>query len=79
MCKRWADMTSMEIYHLKQNQCCRCYYFSLGQGKENVCGTCDYLIVEGHSRGCSPLECVDKGVFRNRPKNHKRKARLKLF
>lgn len=72
--KPWKDMTPHEIYKLKINQCVNCEYFS--RGDNNSYGTCDYILVEGHSRRCSPLLCKVKGIFK--PKTGK-KRKIELY
>lgn len=76
--KKWSDMTEHDILLLKREQCFKCHYFSVGpdnkQGANNTKGFCDYLAIEGHSRGCSPLKCIEHGVFREREKRRKRRA-----
>lgn len=76
--KKWSDMTEQDILILKREQCFKCYYFSVGpdnkQGANNIKGICDYLAIEGHSRGCSQLECMGNGIFRKREKSRKRRV-----
>lgn len=67
MKKPWKEMTEREINKLKINQCSKCTYLSGNpKSRQTVFGnrTCDYIAIEGHCRGCSPLECVKKGVFK---------------
>lgn len=78
MIKKWCEMTPKEIYQLKRNQCSKCYYFSKTQGNHLQAGTCDYLAIEGHSRGCNPLECKTKEVFTPQIRNRRRTAIDKL-
>lgn len=77
--KRWCDMTELEILELKRNQCVKCHYFSMGSaGKtevNNTKGLCDYLSMVGHSRGCSPFDCVEKGIFKPKEKKKRKVAR----
>lgn len=65
--KPWKEMTEKEINKLKTDQCSRCIYLSgsIGRSKTVFANrTCDYIAHHGHSRGCSPLECVEKGIFK---------------
>lgn len=67
--KKWAEMTDHDIAVLKHKQCSKCKYFSrLSEGSAN--STCDYISIVGHSRGCSPLECKERGIYK--PKEKKR-------
>lgn len=61
--KAWEEMTDKEINDLKTNQCKKCMYFSKYNPTAIRWATCDYIFAMGHSRGCSPLECVEKGIF----------------
>ena len=76
--KKWSDMTDLEILELKRNQCVKCIYFSMGSaGKadvNNTKGICDYLSMVGHSRGCSPMECKEKGIFKPKRGQKKKKG-----
>lgn len=65
--KPWEEMTEKEINKLKTDQCSRCAYLSGSIGRSSTFyanRTCDYIVRKGHSRGCSPLECVEKGIFK---------------
>lgn len=72
--KDWAARTDNEIWALKKKQCSKCYYFSVSKGTHVTVGTCDYILLEGHTRGCSPFECKEKGIFRPRNVKKKKKA-----
>lgn len=50
-----------------QEHCRKCYY----RAQASVGGTCDYILVEGHRRGCRPEQCIEKGVFRPRDSGRK--------
>ena len=71
--KPWREMTEQEIYKLKKDQCCKCYY-SYGMNAGKAGGICDYLCMVGHSRGCSPMECKDKGIFKPKRGQKKKKG-----
>jgi hypothetical protein len=64
--KAWVDMTQGEITALKQKQCKTCEYFSKYARGCVGSSTCDYINIIGHSRRCSPLECVEKGIYRRK-------------
>lgn len=71
--KPWAEMTDKEVYKHKLKQCIKCKYFSHQYGKKSVVAVpCDYLLITGKRRGCSPLDCVTYGVF-ERAENRKRR------
>lgn len=63
---RWKDLTEDEVNKRKREVCKNCFYLRISSGPKDyiVRGTCDYMLIEGHMRPCSPLECVEKGVFR---------------
>ena len=77
--KDWATRTDEEIWALKKKQCSKCYYFSVSKGTHVTVGTCDYILLEGHTRGCSPFECKEKGIFRPRNVKKKKKAMQVAF
>lgn len=56
----WSQISSRAICKLKRSQCVKCQYSSgMGVDKHNVSNmTCDYLLIVGHSRGCSPINCA---------------------
>lgn len=79
--KKWSDMTEADVQRLKRQQCIRCHYFSrtaVDKRSGSATGICDYLTIEGHSRGCSPLECTEKGIYRPRKGKGRRKA-MRLY
>lgn len=67
--KPYQNLTRIEIYRRKQNVCVNCEYFSregVGNSGKNVSNkTCDYLLINGHSRGCDPRDCVKKRSVQN--------------
>ena len=63
--KPWSEMTEKEIYKLKKQQCTKCQYFSHQNGQHAVMAVpCDYLLITGKRRGCSPQDCKTYGVFK---------------
>ena len=76
--EQWARMTDAEISEHKNNVCVKCHYYSFGSGGNNEpsrrYGLCDYILIEGHSRGCSPFECVEKGIFVRKSRGRKKKG-----
>lgn len=66
--KLWSDMTDTDIYRLKQQQCAKCFYYSQGSSSAKATGTCEYMKIEGHRRGCSPLKCKENGLFKPKGK-----------
>lgn len=68
--KLWSEMTERQVNELKEKQCRKCVYFTKSQTSSVVSGICEYLAIEGHRRGCSPLDCVELGIFKPR-KNKK--------
>lgn len=72
---KWSEMTEHDIMILTQKQCRKCKYLSRPNGECVASSTCDYIDMEGHSRGCSPLECKQKGIFTPRQGSRKRKVR----
>lgn len=73
--KKWSEMNENDIAKLKQKQCQYCYYYSRN---ESVSGTCDYALITGHRRPCSPLECEEKRVFTFKKRRRTRRRALKL-
>lgn len=71
--KKWSELTEREINHNKKKHCEKCLYFSRG-GDTNTTGSrfCEYLLITGHSRGCSPMKCKEKEIFTPRPKGQRR-------
>lgn len=71
--KKWSELTEREINHNKKKHCEKCLYFSRG-GDTNTTGSrfCEYLLITGHSRGCSLMECKEKEIFTPRPKGQRR-------
>lgn len=54
----WKHISEQTIYKNKQNLCSKCMYSSLITDSTNVSAlTCDYILIEEHSRGCSPINC----------------------
>lgn len=80
MTKRWREYTTEEITRLKEKQCVKCEYYSHGGGgRDNIIsGTCDYILIHKHSRGCPPYECVERGIFKPREKRNRRGAMLRM-
>ena len=71
--KKWSEMKEQEINEHKRKQCKKCRYLSASNGNGYVSGkTCDYLLAVGHSRGCSPLDCVIYGTFKRRTKGKRK-------
>ena len=66
--KAWSEMTEAEVNALKRKQCKKCIYFTKSQTSSVVSGICEYLAMEGHRRGCSPLDCVERGIFKPKKK-----------
>lgn len=75
--KDWSEMAEQEIYKLKKKQCTKCKYFSHQNGKQAVSAVpCDYLLITGHSRGCSPLDCVSYDIFKLAKDRKRRKFKV---
>lgn len=62
--KRWEEMSEREVVELKRNQCMKCVYLSKSSPSSISNATCDYILIVGHSRGCPPTECVQKGILK---------------
>lgn len=68
--KPYKDLTKKEILDRKEKVCVKCKYSSITNGRsikkksELIYLTCDYILIEGHRRGCDPRDCVEKGVFK---------------
>lgn len=77
--KPYKDLTKKEILDRKEKVCVKCKYSSVTSkrkqkdAKDMGYVTCDYILIVGHSRGCDPRDCVEKGIFE--PKgNFRRRA-----
>lgn len=75
--KPWDEMSDKEIQILKEKQCKYCDYFSKKNSGGITYGTCDYIIINEHMRGCLPTECAMKGIFKRRT-GAKRRAALRI-
>lgn len=54
--KSWNDVTLKEIDENKAKKCKYCEYLAFHAN--TITGSvCDYIGIEGKSRGCSPLNC----------------------
>ena len=75
----WRDYSDRDVAELKRRQCVKCDYYSMG-GAANFInhGTCDYILIHKHSRGCPPYECIEKGIFKPREKRNRRGAMLRM-
>ena len=40
--------------------------------------TCDYILIEEHSRGCDPRDCVKNGIFKKKARGKSRVKRVIL-
>lgn len=64
--KPWGEMSVREIQYLKEKQCKYCDYFSKNSSGGISYGTCEYITVNEHMRGCLPTECAAKGIFKSK-------------
>ena len=66
--RRWIHMTERDVNKHKREVCINCAYLVTMYGPTGHVGTtiCDYIGKTGMIRPCSPLECVDKGIFKPR-------------
>lgn len=78
MVKPWIFMTEREICKLKDDQCRYCKYFSKSNSSITTYGTCEYITIEGHSRGCLPTECAMNGIFKKEIKGKKRRVEINI-
>lgn len=71
--KKWREYTPEEVLKLKREQCSKCAYFSnIAGGADDMARSyCSYIFQNGHSRGCSPFECREIGIFK--PKTGRRR------
>lgn len=78
--KKWEELSENEILNTKAHQCSKCRYYSkLNAGTCKANTTCDYILIEGHSRGCDPRDCIKKGFFKRKSKSDpKRVSRIVL-
>ena len=75
--KAWREYTEKEVDEHKRKVCSRCVYFStklVGSDKTAIRSrSCDYIFITGKRRGCSPMECVERGIFREGDKKRRPK------
>lgn len=70
-------MSEKEINDSKRRQCVKCQYLSragVNMDRTVAALTCDYIAVHGHTRGCDPRDCVEKGVFKKRKGARRKRA-----
>jgi hypothetical protein len=72
MMKKWTEMTQADIDRIKREQCITCEYLSKRKSEGIVASTCDYLLITGSRRGCSPLECKKKGIYKKKTGKRRR-------
>lgn len=78
--KKWEELSGNEISDIKIHQCSKCRYYSkLSPSAYKTNATCDYILIEGHSRGCDPRDCIENGFFKTKSKiSPKRVSRITL-
>ena len=67
-----------EIANLKRRQCSKCDYYSRTENAWSASATCDYILIEEHSRGCDPRDCVKNGIFKKTSRGKSRVKRVIL-
>ena len=73
-----ARLKSTEIIGLKRRQCSKCDYYSKSENAWSTNATCDYILIEEHSRGCDPRDCVKNGIFKKKARGKSRVKRVIL-
>lgn len=76
--KPWRELKSTEIIGLKRRQCSKCDYYSKSENAWSTNATCDYILIEEHSRGCDPRDCVKNGIFKKKARGKTRVKRVIL-
>ena len=76
--KPWEELKRAEIADLKRRQCSKCDYYSKTENAWSVSATCDYILIEEHSRGCDPRDCVKNGIFKKKSRGKSRVKRVIL-
>lgn len=73
---RWRSMTDKEILDFKRNICSNCEYLGRTEGASTYIGNtlCMYADIVKHCRHCSPLDCVEKGYFKQRVTKGRRRS-----
>ena len=79
--KPWGELSEAEIREVKMKWCNKCYYRSKINGESCYSSsfTCDYILIVGHSRGCDPRDCVEKGVYKPGGKIKQRDFRFRNY
>lgn len=68
------SLTDAKIKSIKKRHCVHCIYF-MGTSSNLYDRYCDYLDIVGHDRPCLPGKCKQKGVWKAKDENIKRKRR----
>lgn len=76
--KPWEELKRAEIADLKRRQCSKCDYYSKTENAWSASATCDYILIEEHSRGCDPRDCVKNGIFKKKERGKSRVKRVIL-
>lgn len=76
--KPWRELKSTEIIVLKRRQCSKCDYYSKSENAWSTNATCDYILIEEHSRGCDTRDCVKNGIFKKKARGKSRVKRVIL-
>ena len=75
--KEWKDMSSLEVNAFKREVCWHCEYLGKMDGKiSNIDrAACCFSDMEGYRRKCSPIECKEKGIFKQRTYDGRRRSK----
>lgn len=63
----WQLMDAEQVYDFQDHVCRYCKEMGCANGKNltnRSCRQCDYVARHGECRRCSPLSCVELGIFR---------------
>ncbi len=73
---RWKKMSTLEVNDFKKQVCWKCEYLGRMDGMATFIGNtcCMYHDMEKRCRHCSPLDCEEKGYFKPRVTNGRRRS-----
>lgn len=75
--KPWREWTEREINKFKKEVCIHCDYSNSVERGYLSSVTCNYILREYKSRGCTPDKCKEKGIFKPRDTKKLKKRQRK--
>lgn len=76
----YIKLKEEEVLERKKKVCKKCEYYSIIGDRVSIKNsTCDYILKVGHSRGCDPRDCVERGIFKQKKERKERKKQSFTF